>query len=113
VADPGEASSPLFSDETEARRAEKKFFGERFAPSPYIRVWMTGPHPISQGLDLALTSAFYVCEKVQKTFWFCDLSIYLRQRSKQGMVKRCEKIIASLSQENSSRDLRTELCTSV
>ena len=35
------ACSPLFLDQTEARRAEKSFFDT--APPPYLRVWMTGP----------------------------------------------------------------------
>ena len=54
VADPGEGpggSAPLFLDQSEARRAEKAWGGDR-AP-PYLRVWMTGP-PLSQGLDPAL-----------------------------------------------------------
>ena len=43
VADPGEGHGdlpppPLFLDQTEARRAEKNFFGD---PPPYLRVWMT------------------------------------------------------------------------
>ena len=33
--------SPLFLDQTEARRAEKKLFGDH--PPPYLRVWMTPP----------------------------------------------------------------------
>ena len=41
----------LFLDQTEARRAEINFFGDRLPP-PYLRVWMTGPPvPLSQGLD--------------------------------------------------------------
>ena len=40
--------TPLFLDQTEARRAEKTFFGECPPPAPpYLRVWMTTPH-ISQ-----------------------------------------------------------------
>ena len=43
VADPGEGpggpGTPLFSDQTVARRAEKKHFGDRFPP------------PLTQGLD--------------------------------------------------------------
>ena len=74
---------PLFLDETEARRAEKKF-SETGSPPPPLD---DRPHPISQGLNPVLTVPFYVCEKVQKTFWFCDLFIYLRQRSKNGMWK--------------------------
>ena len=34
---------PLFLDQTEARRAEKKLFGDH--PPPYLRVWMT-PLPL-------------------------------------------------------------------
>ena len=47
LADPGEGPGgpggppPLFLDQTEARRAEKIFWG---APGPpYLRVWMTAP----------------------------------------------------------------------
>ena len=35
--------SPLFLDQTEARRAEKNFLEDR--TSPYLRVWMTAPPP--------------------------------------------------------------------
>ena len=37
-----------------------------------------------------LTDAFYGSEKVEKTFWFCDLFIFYRQciRSKLGMWKK-------------------------
>ena len=38
---PGEPVLPFFLDQTEARRAEKKFF-ETGSPAPYLRVWMTG-----------------------------------------------------------------------
>ena len=34
---------PLFLDQTEARRAPKKFL--ETAPPPYLRVWMTAPPP--------------------------------------------------------------------
>ena len=51
VADPGEGPGkptlppPLLIDQTEARRAEKIFFGDR-PPSPYLRVWMDAfPRP--------------------------------------------------------------------
>ena len=47
VADPGgEPGGPaprLFLDQTEARRAEKRLFGDR--SPPYLRVWMTAPPP--------------------------------------------------------------------
>ena len=46
--------SPLFLDQTEVRKAEKKFWRPGL-PSPYLRVWMTTPlPPFSQGLDPAL-----------------------------------------------------------
>ena len=44
------ARSPLFLDQTEARRAEKFFWDH----PPYLRVWMTGPPPLLhliEGLD--------------------------------------------------------------
>ena len=47
---PGGPGLPLFLDQTETRRAEKKFFS-RPPPSPYLRVWMTGLPPLSKGLD--------------------------------------------------------------
>ena len=54
---PGGSATPLFLDQTEARRAEKIFFW-RPAPHLYLRVWMTTPppppHPLSEGLDPAL-----------------------------------------------------------
>ena len=34
---------PLCLDQTEARGAEKSFLGDR--ASPYLRIWMTNPHP--------------------------------------------------------------------
>ena len=49
VADPGKGPGnlplppPLFLDQTEARRAEKKLFEDH--PPPYLRVWMTPPPP--------------------------------------------------------------------
>ena len=47
---------PLFLDQTEARRAEKKIWGTTPPPPtfPYLRVWMTSPPCLSQGLDPAL-----------------------------------------------------------
>ena len=45
VADPG--GSPLFLDQTEARRAEERFFGDRPPPRPH-------PPSFSQGMDPAL-----------------------------------------------------------
>ena len=35
---------PLFLDQTEVRKAEKKFWRPGL-PSPYLRVWMTTPPP--------------------------------------------------------------------
>ena len=40
---PGEPSPPLFLDQTEAQRVEKKFL--RPALHPYLMVWMTAPPP--------------------------------------------------------------------
>ena len=37
------ACPPLFLDQTEGQRAEKKFFKTAPPPSPYLGVWMTGP----------------------------------------------------------------------
>ena len=37
----GYSPSPVFLDQTEARRAEKNFLGYR--PPTYLRVWMTAP----------------------------------------------------------------------
>ena len=46
---------PLFLDQTEARRAEKKIGGPPPPPTlPYLTVWMTAPPCLSQGLDPAL-----------------------------------------------------------
>ena len=53
VVDPGEGPGgpgrPLFFDQNEARRAEKNFLGD--CPPPYLRVWMTAPPALSEGLD--------------------------------------------------------------
>jgi len=38
--DPGGARPPSFLDQTEAQRDDKKFLLD---PTPYLRVWMTGP----------------------------------------------------------------------
>ena len=56
VANPGEgpgepASAPLVLDQTEARRAKKKFFGDHPPPPPSPFT------PLSQGLDPALSSS--------------------------------------------------------
>ena len=50
----GDPLPPLFLDHTEAWRAEKKFL-ETERP-PYLRVWMTRPPVLSEGLDSPLTS---------------------------------------------------------
>ena len=61
VADPGEGpggpGTPLFSDQTMARRAEKKHFGDRFPPPPLTQGLddrLPPPSPLSQGLDPVL-----------------------------------------------------------
>ena len=43
----------LFLDQTEARRAEKFFF-ETAPPPAYLRVWMTAPPPLCEGLNQPL-----------------------------------------------------------
>ena len=57
MADPGEGpwgpGQPLFYNQNEAQRAEKHFFGDR--PPCYLRVWMTAPRPLFEGLDPSLT----------------------------------------------------------
>ena len=63
VADLGEGPGgvPPFLDQTEARRADKKFLETSPPPPPYLRVWMTRPPtptPLSQGVDPALTRIF-------------------------------------------------------
>ena len=53
--------SPLFLDQTEARR-EVKSFWDRPPPlhtPPYLRVWMTAPHPLPKGLDPPLYSVHH------------------------------------------------------
>ena len=42
---PGGAGHPLFLDQTETRRAEKIFLGDRSPPPPHLRVWMTWTPP--------------------------------------------------------------------
>ena len=58
VADPGEGPAsppPLFLDQTEAQKAEKKFLRPPPPPCPlYLRVWMSTALPLpsfSEGLD--------------------------------------------------------------
>ena len=52
------APPPLFLDQTEARKAEKCFFGDH-PPFTYLRIWMIGP-PLSEGLDPALTRLYSI-----------------------------------------------------
>ena len=70
VADPGEgprepaplSPPPLFLDQNEARRAEKKSFGDRAAP--FVRVWMTGAPLISRsrpGTDFLHVRGLWFC----------------------------------------------------
>ena len=42
-------TAPLFVDQTEARRAEKKFLSD--SPPPFLRVWMTASHPLLYYID--------------------------------------------------------------
>ena len=51
----GGDSPPLLLDQTEAQRAEKNLFGDPLPP--YLRVWMIGPPPLSEGLDPPLYGA--------------------------------------------------------
>ena len=52
---------PLFLDQNEARRAEKFFF--EACPTPYLRVWMTAPPPLCEGLDPPLDCNRFVGER--------------------------------------------------
>ena len=47
----GPAPTPLFLDQNEARRADKKILSP---PPPYLRVWMTPP--LTEGLDPPLNT---------------------------------------------------------
>ena len=52
------ARRPLFLDQTEARRAEKPFFGDHLPP-PYLRGCVSPPRPpppLSQGVDPPLVT---------------------------------------------------------
>ena len=59
VVDPGEGAGgpapPLYLDQTEARRAEKKIF-ETSRPPPLSQCLDDHPPPLSEGLDLPLPS---------------------------------------------------------
>ena len=64
VADPGEGpggapAPPLFLDQTEARRAEKNFGGDRSSPGLDDRQPHPPPPPLSQGLDPALHTVLF------------------------------------------------------
>ena len=64
MVDPGEGTAPpLFLDQTETRRTEKKIFFE--TALLYLKVWMTGP-PLSEGLDPPLVRKQIVAERVLK-----------------------------------------------
>ena len=58
VADRGEGSGGegggLFLKQNVPRRVEKKIFLRPPPSPPYLRVWMTGPPPLSEGLDRPL-----------------------------------------------------------
>ena len=54
VADPGEAGSPLFLDETKARRAEKIILGD----CPPLSKGVDDRPLLSQGLDPALSAVY-------------------------------------------------------
>ena len=60
---PGEPGAPLlFLDKNEAQRAEKMLGGPPHLPPPEKKFWMTGPPPLSQGLDPApLDVMFWAC----------------------------------------------------
>ena len=49
---------------------KKKFLETGPSPPPLSKGLDDRPHPISQGPDPALTSAFYVCEKASKRSGF-------------------------------------------
>jgi len=51
---------PLFLDQTEAQKAENFFWipAPTHPPPPYLRVWMTAPPLLSEGLDLIQLTNF-------------------------------------------------------
>ena len=67
MVDPGEGPEaralPLFLDQTAARRAEKNF---ETAPTPHVRVWMTGPSRRKQSRVILLFA--------KKIFIFCPFN---------------------------------------
>ena len=81
----GRGLVPIFLDQTEARRAEKSFFGER-APPWYLWVWMTTPPSLSKGLDPLLYCAGSVQE--EETMKLRDQAalpiMYIAEHCKRG-----------------------------
>ena len=97
----GRACPPLFLDQTEAQRAKKTlfwdcppppppppppaaekkaFFGLAPPPPPYLRVWMTRPSSLSEGLDPSLVVWVSVDKFLQKVPSFCIGEYSLLQR---------------------------------
>ena len=60
----GAWASPLFLNQAEAK-APKNFFSET-RHSHYLRVWMTGPPPLSQCPDLPLVGHYWDLRRVMK-----------------------------------------------
>ena len=75
----GRACPPLFLDQTEAQRAKKMFFWD-CPPPPYLRVWMTRPSSLSEGLDPPLAVWVSVDKFLQKVQSFCIGEYSLLQR---------------------------------
>ena len=50
MADPGQGPPPLCLDQTDARRAEKNFFGD-LSPPPPLSQGLDDRPPLSEGLD--------------------------------------------------------------
>ena len=50
-----EAQSPLIFSPNGGPKGLKKILETSPPPPPFLRVWMTAPHPLSQGLNLALS----------------------------------------------------------
>ena len=79
----GRACPPLFLDQTEAQRAKKTFFWDcphPPPPPPYLRVWMTRPSSLSEGLDPPLAVWVSVDKFLQKVPSFCIGEYSLLQR---------------------------------
>ena len=75
----GRACPPLFLDQTEAQRAKKTLFWD-CPPPPYLRVWMTRPSSLSEGLDPSLAVWVSVDKFLQKVPSFCIGEYSLLQR---------------------------------